>query len=96
MAAATLPPVIIDLGRQNRKRIRDLKKHEGLLMQDVAKTVAEVRASSAELANKELVPLVFIYQKRSRRGKMSGQMMGMLPRGMMPCCGKMIPGCCCS
>jgi hypothetical protein len=91
MAATTLPPVIVDLGRQNRRRIRDLKKREGVLMRDVAKTVSELRAESPELADKELVPVVLIYQKKLRRKRM----MGLLPRGIVPCCGKTIPGCSC-
>jgi hypothetical protein len=89
--AETLPPVIVDLGRQNRRRIRDLKKREGLLMHDVAHTVSELRSSFPELADKELVPVVFIYQKKLRGGRTPGW----LPRGVMPCCGKTIPGCSC-
>jgi hypothetical protein len=88
--AETLPPVVVDLGRQNRRRIRDLKKREGPLMHDVAHTVSELRASSPELADKELVPVVFIYQKKLRGRVASG-----LLRGVMPCCGKTIPGCSC-
>jgi hypothetical protein len=87
----TLPPVVVDLGRQNRRRIRDLKKREGLLMHDVAHTVSELRANSPELADKDLVPVVFIYQKKLR----SRRALGLLPRGVMPCCGKTIPGCSC-
>jgi len=70
--AATIPPIIVDLGRQNRGRIRDLKKREGPLMHDVALAVSEVRAKSPELADKELVPVVLIYQKRQRKSKAFG------------------------
>jgi len=92
MAATTAPPLIIDLGRKSRKRIRELKNREGLLMQDVSSAVSELRAASPELADKELVPVVFVYEKK-KRGVTAG--MGMMPRGIMPCCGKMIPGCSC-
>jgi hypothetical protein len=77
--AATIPPIIVDLGRQNRRRIRDLKKREGPLMHDVALAVSEVRAKSPELAEKELVPVVLIYQKRARRKAFGG----MFPFTMM-------------
>jgi hypothetical protein len=70
--AATVPPIIVDLGRQNRRRIRDLKKREGPLMHDVSLAISEVRAKSPELADKDLVPVVLIYQKRPRRKSGSG------------------------
>lgn len=87
--AATLPPVVVDLGRKNRRRIRDLKKHQGPLMHDVAETISELRAGSPELADKELVPVVFVYEKRVRSKKGLGLL------SSLPCCGKIVPGCPC-
>jgi hypothetical protein len=76
---ATIPPVIVDLGKQRSSRIRALKRREGTLMHDVALAVTEVRAKSPELADKELVPVVLIYQRKPRRSKA----LGMFPFSMM-------------
>jgi hypothetical protein len=69
---ATIAPVVVDLGKEKSKKLRDLKNGEGPLMQEVARVVEEVRAKSSELANKELVPVVIIYRKKPKR------------RGMLP------------
>ncbi len=76
---AAIPPVIVDLGKQRSSRIRALKRREGPLLHDVALAVTEVRAKSPELADKELVPVVLIYQRKPRRSKS----FGMFPFSMM-------------
>ena len=72
--AATIAPVVVDLGKEKSKTLRALKNGEGPLMHDVARVVDEVRAKSSELAGKELVPVVIIYRKKPRRKS----------RGMLP------------
>ena len=67
--AAAVRPVVVELGSQRRSRIRALKRGEGRLMDDLARAMQKIRADSPELASKELVPIVMIYRRRSRRGK---------------------------
>jgi hypothetical protein len=59
-------PVIIDLGKQRPKSIKDLKNGEGKLwdeVMDVAEEVKEMLGADAE--GKVLIPVIMIYQKRS-------------------------------
>ena len=63
-------PVIIDLGRKNRKRVRELKKGEGIYQSEVLPTIDEVIAGlPAEDKGKAVVPVVVIYEKKPRRKK---------------------------
>lgn len=68
-------PVVIDLGKARKKRIRQLKKGHGKLMNDVGDAVAEVVDELGdELKGKEIVPVVLVYrQKRKKRRR------GLLP-----------------
>jgi Family of unknown function (DUF6200) len=76
----TIAPVVVDLGKEKTKTLRALKKGEGKLMEEVARVVEEVRAKSAELAGKELVPVVMIYR---RKAKKSRSMLPFKPFNMM-------------
>ena len=70
MSTAVAPgiaPVVVDLGKQKSKTLRALKRGQGKLMEDVGRVVQELRANSAELAGKELVPVVILYRKRPKR-----------------------------
>jgi hypothetical protein len=69
----TIPPVVVDLGEQKSKTLRDLQNGEGPLMEDVARVLEDVRANSSELAGKELVPMVIIYRKKPK-GKSCGML----------------------
>jgi hypothetical protein len=71
---SAIPPVVVDLGKPKRKDVRALKRGEGKLMEDVNKVIEEIRANSSALANKELVPVVVLYRRESRR-----KSMGMFP-----------------
>lgn len=65
-----IAPIILDLGKKKRRAIKDLKRGRGRLMDDVEQTLEEVRESLGAQANdKELVPIVMIYKKKSRRRK---------------------------
>ena len=75
--APGIAPVVVDLGKEKSKALKALKKGEGKLMDEVARVLQEVRANSADLANKELVPVVMIYRKKPKRKPRS-----MLPFGM--------------
>lgn len=67
-------PIIIDLGKEKKKRIRDLKRGRGRLMAEVAAVLSEVRANIGDDADgKQLVPVVLIYKKkRKRKGRGGG------------------------
>lgn len=69
---AMIAPVVVDLGKQKSKALRALKNGKGPLVEDVAQVLAEVRARSAELASKELIPVVIIYRKKPGRKTFGG------------------------
>jgi hypothetical protein len=70
---AGIAPVIIDLGREKKGRIKDLKRGRGRLMAEVAAVLNEVRAGLGDDAgNKQLVPVVLIYKKKNRRRGRNG------------------------
>jgi hypothetical protein len=61
-------PVIIDLGKQRPRSLRELKKGEGKLWDevlDVAEEVKDMLGIDAE--SKVLIPIVMLYQEKSRR-----------------------------
>ena len=60
-------PIIVNLGKQRRKRIKDLKRSRGVLYDEVLETVAQVNGQlGADGAGKVLVPVVLIYRERRR------------------------------
>jgi hypothetical protein len=68
-----IAPIIIDLGKEKKGRIKDLKRGRGRLMAEVAAVLSEVRAGMGDDAgNKQLVPVVLIYKKKSRGGRNGG------------------------
>jgi len=59
-------PVIVDLGKQRRRSLSELKKGEGKLWDevlDVAEEVKEMLGADAE--GKVFIPIVMIYQETS-------------------------------
>jgi len=61
-------PVVLDLGKTKKKLIRELKRGEGKLMEDVAEAVEAVRSNlSSEMDGKILVPVVIVYQRKASR-----------------------------
>lgn len=67
-----IAPIIIDLGREKKRRIKDLKRGRGRLMAEVAAVMNEVRMNLGEdAADRELVPVIIIYKKK-RRGRDGG------------------------
>jgi hypothetical protein len=64
---AVSPPIVIDLGKQKRKRIKQLKRGRGKLVDRVNEVVAQVRAElGAEAAGKELVPVAVIFRRNGK------------------------------
>jgi hypothetical protein len=63
-------PVILDLGSATRRNVRRLKAGGGRLMADVQEAIAQVTSSLGDQAQgKELLPVVVLYRKRSRRSR---------------------------
>ena len=61
-------PIIVDLGREKARRIRDLKRGEGELWDEVLDVIDEVKDMLGDEAEgKTLVPIILVYQKRARR-----------------------------
>jgi hypothetical protein len=65
---AEIAPIIIDLGKEKRKRIKDLKRGRGRLMNEVAGVINEARVNlGAEADGKEFIPIILIYRKKRKR-----------------------------
>ena len=61
-------PIVIDLGKQKAKNIKDLKNGKGKLWEDMSTVVEEVKEMLGEEANgKVIIPVVMIYQKKPKR-----------------------------
>lgn len=69
-------PVIIDLGKQKNRTLKNLKKGKGKLWGEVLDVVEEVKDSlGAEADGKVLVPIVMIYREKPRRKRLNLQRM---------------------
>ena len=67
-ASHVAAPIVISLGKESRKRIRQLKRGRGRLMDDVGEVMDQVRASFGEHADgKIFVPVVLVYRRKTRR-----------------------------
>jgi hypothetical protein len=65
-------PVIIDLGKQKSRDLKDLKKGEGKLWDEVLDVVEEVKDMLGEEADgKVLVPIVMLYQQKPKRQRLN-------------------------
>lgn len=66
-------PVVVNLGKVRKKRIRQLKKGRGKLMNDVGDAVAEiVDGLGDELKGKEVVPVVIVYREKRKKRRRGG------------------------
>ena len=61
-------PIVVDLGKRSRKKIRALKEGRGELMAEVGEALQRVRAADV-LEGRDLLPVVLIYRQKSRRGR---------------------------
>jgi hypothetical protein len=60
-------PVIIDLGRQKSKAIKELKEGQGKLWDEVFGVIDEVKEMLGKEADgKVLVPVIMLYEKEQR------------------------------
>ena len=64
-------PVIIDLGKQKRANLKDLKQGEGKLWDEILDVVDEVKEMlGTDADGKVLVPIVMLYQERNSRRRL--------------------------
>jgi hypothetical protein len=64
----TVAPVVVDLGKTKKSRIKDLKRGGGKLVNDVQYATNQVIAGLGDSAKgKVFVPVVLIYRQKSRR-----------------------------
>ncbi len=65
--AAVATPIVISLGKQRRKRIKQLKQNRGILMNEVMEAVAQINGQlGVDAAGKVLVPVVLIYREKRK------------------------------
>jgi hypothetical protein len=65
-------PVIIDLGKQKRRAVKNLKRGEGKLWDEVLDVVEEIKdLLGTEAEGKVLVPVILIYRERSPRRRLN-------------------------
>ena len=64
-------PIIVDLGKQKSKNLKDLKKGQGKLWEDLLSVVEEVKEMLGEEGNnKVVIPVVVIYQEKPKRQRL--------------------------
>lgn len=66
------PPVVVELGRQKKKKIKQLRAGRGPLADEVRQTVDEAIARLGSAAEgKTFVPVVLVYRRKERRTALS-------------------------
>lgn len=71
VSAEMTQPVIIDLGKQRAKALKELKKGEGELWDEVLDVAEEVKEMlGAEAEGKVFVPIIMLYQEKSGRRRL--------------------------
>jgi hypothetical protein len=69
---ATPEPIIVNLGKQKKKRIRQLKRGDAVAKIDQAIHLAQSRVGEG----KEIVPVVILYRKKDRRRRRGVSLFG--------------------
>jgi hypothetical protein len=63
-----VPPIVVDLGKTKRGKIKELKRGGGKLADEVRDVVARVRDDlGATAEGKQLIPIVIIYKRKSKK-----------------------------
>jgi hypothetical protein len=61
-------PIVIDLGKQRRKAVKQLRRGAGALMEEIDAAMDKLRASGAVAAGAQPVVVVVRQKKRRSRG----------------------------
>lgn len=68
-----VPPIVIDLGKTRRRKIKDLKRGRGKLADEVQDVVARVRDDLGPSAQgKQFIPIVIIYKRKAKKKRRRG------------------------
>ena len=67
-AAGANAPVVVDLGKHRRKRVKQLREGRGPLMAEVARAVEELQAAGTIAATAQPVVLIVRQKPRKRLG----------------------------
>ena len=63
-------PIVVKLGKVRRKKVKQLTKGRGPLLDEVADALAQVRDGMGDTARgRTLVPIVFIYRQKAKKRK---------------------------
>jgi hypothetical protein len=63
------PPIVVDLGKASRRRIKRLKRGKGPLRVEIEEVMARVRAQlEHEVAGKTFVPVIVVYRRKRSQG----------------------------
>jgi hypothetical protein len=58
-------PLILDVGKQKQKRIKQLKRGEGFLREKIDAAVREAQARAG--STKAIIPIVVLYREKEKR-----------------------------
>lgn len=61
-------PIVLDLGKQRRRRIKELRRGEGKLMDEVNASIEELRTAGALKPDAQTVVVVVRQKRRNARG----------------------------
>ncbi len=68
-------PIIVDLGKQKSKKVKDLKKGKGELWDEVMDVVDEAKEMLGDDADgKVLIPVIILYEKKPKRTRLEKMM----------------------
>ena len=60
-------PIVLDLGKQRKKRVKELRRGEGRLMDEVNASIEELRTAGALAADAQAVVVVVREKRRKTR-----------------------------
>ena len=70
---SVLAPIVMDLGKTKKKKIKRLKRGRGALLDDVHQAISMVKSRQGEaLKGKACVPIVLVYKKKKKKRKWKG------------------------
>ena len=70
ITTAAVAPIVIDLGKVKKKKIKALKRGRGKLMAEVSTVINDLRMNLGDEADgKQFIPVVLIYKQKRKRGK---------------------------
>ena len=71
-----LAPIVIDLGKAKRKKLKELKRGRGELLIRIDEIAREVQLNMGEDTTKKVLPVVVIYREKEKRTRNAGGIFG--------------------